>query len=169
VTKDIRYVHAGDISTQQAHELQWNVGEIDQRYQELAIVGESIVGAWSYHVEYHRGRPRIQSARTDVTRRYQRKGVASKLWLIAIARWSPTQINATISTDEGRDFLASMTARISFQAPDCNLFVHTRSEDEEGWNWRCFYEAQHLLRKVGRMANAAAKQAKTPPQLKAVS
>lgn len=149
----IRYAHAGDLDTNAAHALAWNVGEVSERYQEIAIVGDRVVGAWTYSIEWRRGRAKISSGRTDVTTRYRRKGVARALWLRAIARWNPTYIEARISTDDGLRFLARMTAEIAYRSTDTALFVNTREQDT-CWSEFCEYEARELLRKVGERARA---------------
>lgn len=141
--------HAGDLDTNAAHALVWNVGDIGSRYQEIAVVGDRVVGSWTYDLHYERGRARIDSSRTDVTPRYRRKGVARALWFSAIRRWNPKSINATISTDEGRDFLARMLAEIAYRAPSTQLWVKTRKEDEGSWESHCDWAARELLRRLG--------------------
>lgn len=169
---EVRFVHAGDLSTADAHKLTWNQGDIGSRYQELAIVGDRVIGAWQYSLEWHRNRARIESCRTDVSTRYQRRGVARMLWMRAVVRWNPSRIEAVISTDQGRDFLARMRAYLALCAPETLLWVKTRSEDAESWDSHCEFWARELLIKVGeerRTAEAKQLATKKPAQLKAVT
>jgi hypothetical protein len=153
---DIRYVHAGDLTTNQAHELAWLEGDTGSRYQELAIVDDRVVGAWQYDLEWYRGVARINSSRTGVAQRFKRRGIAQAMWMQGIARWRPSRIEAVIATDEGRDFLARMTARIAYVAPNTHLWVKCRAEDNEVWASLCEHESRELLRRLGRDRNAAA-------------
>lgn len=147
--KGARIVHAGDLSTDAIHDLAWHVGTENDRYQEIAIVGDRVIGSWTYGLDYHRGRFRIESHRTDVAKRYQRKGIARALWFNAIERWRPTKIEASIATDEGRAFLARMDAEISYRWPEIFLWVDKRSVDLEVWEGLCWSEARELLRTLG--------------------
>lgn len=156
----IRFVHAGDISTSDAHKLVWNVGEMGCRYQEVAIAGDRVIGSWTYDLEWLRGRARIHSGRTDVTQRFRRKGIARALWFAAVARWNPTRIESTIATDEGRDFLARMTVELAYHAPDLFLWVKTREEDKEVWEELCGWAARSLLQNLGKRDRARAVEAK---------
>lgn len=152
----IRYVHAGDLSTEAALALTWNVGVTGERFQEIAIVGDRVVGSWSYCIEVTRGRYRIDSGSTDVQPRYRRKGIARALWFAGIARWSPTRIESTVGSDEGRDFLARMTAEVAYRAPELLLWVKPRTEDMNCWEDRCSYEARELLKRLSRRDSAKA-------------
>lgn len=163
----IRHVHAGDLSTKQAHALVWNVGSIGDRFQEIAIVGDKVVGSWTYSIEWRRGRTYIDSSHTDVMPRYRRKGVARALWLAGIALWNPTSIQSTIGTDEGKLFLARMMAEVAYRAPGLHLSVKTR-DDDDNWDSLCDWEARQLLSRLGERGRAtAAKQieAKQPLRL----
>lgn len=165
----IKYAHAGDITTNDAHALAWNVGEIESRYQELAIVNDRVIGSWAYGIEWYRGRPRIFSSRTDVAPRFQRKGIARALWFAGIARWNPSRIEATISTDEGRDFLAHMVAQLAYRTQRTMLWVKQRNEDAAQWEERCGWASQHLLRELGeRERERKAVDGRSPKLLKAV-
>jgi GNAT superfamily N-acetyltransferase len=166
MTSPIRFVHAGDLTTDQAHALVWNVGEINERHQEIAIVGDKVIGAWTYGVGLGRhGKTVLHSGRTDVTPRQRRKGVAVALWIAGIRRWKPRSIESTIGSDEGRDFLAHMTARLAYFAPGLRLYVKTRAEDNEIWESHCNWSAQQFLRSIGEreIERAKAKQIETKP------
>lgn len=166
---DITYAHAGDISTARAHELEWQVGEVESRYQEVAIVNDKVIGSWIYAIEWRRGKAYIDSSKTDVTPRHQRRGVARAMWMRGITRWKPTSISATIATDQGRDFLARMHAWIAYAAPETRLWVKTRPEDAASWDSNCSYYAWQLLQKLGdQRAREQLVAAKQPKQLKAV-
>lgn len=145
----IRYAHAGDLASSQAHELVWNVGEINERHQEIALVDNRVIGAWTYGIGWRRGRVIIHSARTDVTPRYRRRGVAVALWLAGIRRWKPMAIESTIGSDEGLEFLSHMVARLAYFAPGLRLWVKPRAEDNEIWESRCSWAAQDFLRTLG--------------------
>jgi GNAT superfamily N-acetyltransferase len=160
MTTSVTLRHAGDLTTEQAHALVWNVGEIGDRYQEIAIVGDKVIGSWTYMLEWHRGRVRINSGRTDVTPKYRRKGVARRLWFAGIDRWKPTRIEATISTDDGRDFLARMTAEVAYRYAELYLWVKQRTEDRETWEERCNWEAAQLLKRLGDRDRAKQLEAK---------
>lgn len=163
MTTQIRYVHAGDLTTAQAHALVWNVGAVSERYQEIAIVGDKVIGSWTYGLEWHRGKAWINSGRTDVTPRYRRKGVARALWFRAIVRWKPWKIESTIGTDEGRGFLARMAAEIEYRTPKTWLRVKTREEDKPTWQELIGHAARALLRELGDQQAIAAKQVEAKP------
>jgi len=155
---DIRYAHSGDLTTNQAHELEWCEGGIGERYQEIAIVGDRVIGAWSYEPKWERGRLTIDSQHTGVMPRYRRRGVAQALWMHGLARWRPRRIEAMIGTDEGRDFLARMTARLAFAMPDTFLWVKRRDEDRDVWDALCENASRRLLNQLGRDRIAATKK-----------
>lgn len=163
---DIRLVHAGDLTTNQAHALVWNEGSIASRYQELAIAGDRVIGSWQYEIEWHRGRATIDSSHTGVAHRFRRRGIAQTLWMHGMARWKPARIKATIGTDEGRDFLARMMARIAYVSPETFLWVKTRESDTD-WDAQCEYAGRELLRKLGkeRVETTTKKLAKHAPAL----
>ncbi len=165
----IKYIHAGDISTKDAHALTCNVGEVGHRYQEIAIVADRVVGSWTYELEWNRGRARINSSHTDVQLRFRRKGIARALWFAGITRWNPSRIESVIGTNEGRDFLARMNAEVSYRTPDTFLWVKTRTDDEAIWAERCEYEARELLRRVGKHERAKAIETRPLKLIKAGS
>lgn len=146
---DVRYVHAGDLSTADAHKLVWNEGNVADRYQELAIVGDRVIGSWQYTIEWKRKRAHIDSSHTGVSYRYRGRGVARALWMRGITRWKPARIQSTIGTDEGRNFLARMTAWLAYASPETFLWVKRRPEDREHWEMYCANAAHELLRKLG--------------------
>lgn len=164
----LRYVHAGDLDTNDAHDLVWNVGEIGDRYQEIAIDDDRVVGSWTYYPEWNRRRLKLRSGRTDVTPRFQHKGVARALWMRGVARWKPTTIEATISTDQGRDFLARMRAWLSFYAPETFLHVSTRAEDRDTWESHVQWAALQLLKRLGEQALEAQRAKQPTPALQLV-
>lgn len=161
---DIRLVHAGDLPTKEAHALLWSEGELGLRYQELAIVGDQVVGAWQYHVEWQRGKAKIDSSHTGVATRFRRRGIAQALWMHGVARWKPVSIEATIGTDEGRDFLARMMARLAYLSPETRLWVKPRNEDANTWESLCDFYAHELLNRLGkeRIAREATKKLPKP-------
>lgn len=163
---DIRFVHAGDLTTKQAHELAWNEGLISHRYQEIAIVGDRVIGSWQYDIEWHRGACVIDSSHTGVSTRFQRRGIAQTLWLHGITRWRPVQIKATIGTDEGRTFLARMLARLAYVSPKTYLSVKPRTEDADTWESLCDYYAREFLRELGQQRIEAQKKQKALPKPK---
>lgn len=165
---DIKYVHAGDLTTKQALALIWNEGCDGARYQEIAIVGDQVVGSWQYDLEWYRGKVTIDSLHTGVATRFQRRGIAKALWMHGVARWKPTHIKALIGTDEGRGFLASMRAVFSYVSPATFLYVKLRNEEERGtWNSLCEHETRDFLRKLGEQRIAT--EAKKPKQLAAAA
>lgn len=154
----VRYVHAGDLTTNQAHTLTWTEGTIDCRYQEIAIVGDQVIGSWQYEIQWWRGRAIIDSSHTGVATRFRRRGIAIALWMHGIARWKPDTIKALIGTNEGRYFLARMKAQLSYVSPD--TFLNVRLREGEGgdaacWDSLCEMETCDLLRKLGREQIAA--------------
>jgi hypothetical protein len=161
MTTSVTLRHAGDLTTEQAHALVWNVGEINARHEEIAVVGDRVIGAWTYDVEWHRGRARISSGRTDVTKKFQRKGVARRLWFAGIDRWKPSRIEAIISTDEGFSFLARMHAEIAYRYADTCLWAKRRPEDTPlSWEERTAWEAANLLKRIGDRDRAKQLEAK---------
>jgi predicted GNAT family acetyltransferase len=163
---DVRYAHAGDLTTKQVLALTWAEGCDGNRFQEIAIVGEQVIGSWQYEVEWHRGKVTIDSSHTGVATRFQRRGIAKALWMHGVARWKPTQIKAMIGTDDGRGFLASMRALFAYASPSTWLHVQLRNEDERHvWDSLCEHESRDFLRKLGEQRIAI--EAKKPKKLAA--
>ena len=163
---DIRFAHAGDLSTEEAIDLRWMEGCDGLRFQEIAIVGDQVIGSWQYEVQLKRGQYHIDSNHTGVMPRYRRRGVAQALWRQGIMRWHPRSIESTIGSDEGRSFLAYMTAWLAYAAPDVRLWVKKREEDKSLWVASCGDHAHDLLTKLGqdrrRTEKSPQKQLPTP-------
>lgn len=163
MTTQIRYVRAGDLTTAQVQALVWNgYGTSCERFQELAIVDDRVIGSWKYVLERRRGTWRIDSSYTEVMPRYRKKGVARSLWFSGIRRWEPSRISSMIGSDEGRTFLARMQAELAYYRPELMLWVKRRPEDQDTWDSHCEWAARKVLRKLGEQARAA-KQVEAKP------
>lgn len=166
---DLRIVHAGDLTTAQAFALQWQVGALHNRLQEIAICGGRVVGSWEYEVHAKGRNWWIDSSHTEVAKRFQRRGLAIRLWRHGIARWKPTRIAATVGTHEGLCFLARMRAELAYAQPSISLDVKVAPDNYEAWHRYLRIEAHAKLRELGKAAPASAKQKQLPaPALKAV-
>lgn len=163
----LRIVHAGDLTTAQATSLRWRVGHVSQRFQEIAVADdEKVVGSWMYeHPEAHGRRTWLQSARTDVAKGYQGRGLATRLWFHGIERWNPTRIIASYVSGQGRVFLGRMFAELALRRPLVFLDVNVDKEHDT-WAYEKMYAAERLLKSLG--TNAAARGIVTP-QLTAIA
>lgn len=147
--KTIVYKHAGDLATSEAHALEWTVGDRNSRHQEIAICNGRVIGAWDYSLESRRRRWAITSAYTEVHARFRRRGIARELWLRGVALWDPCCIEASIASNEGREFLATMEAVLAHRRPKLWLTVTLRSEDKESWQEARAWAAIYYLRELG--------------------
>lgn len=163
---DLRIVHAGDLDTNEATGLHWRVSDPNGRFQEIAIVGDKVVGAWVYEHPEARGRGTwMRSIRTDVARGFQGRGLATRLWFHGIERWRPTRLIATYVSGQGRVFLARMFAELAYRKPEIFLDVTINKEDHDLVNYERMYSAQRLLNDIGRAVAAK----KATPQLTAIA
>lgn len=163
----IRIAHAGDLSTAAATNLRWIVGEVGDRFQEIAIAdGERVVGAWIYdHPERHGRGTWVRSIRTDVAKGFQGRGLATRLWFHGIERWKPSRIIASWVSDQGRGFLARMFAELALRAPAIYLDVVHGDKDLDLWNYERAQSAERLLRAIGEGKRAE----RATPQLTAIA
>lgn len=165
-TGEIRIVHAGDLSTRDAFKLTWLVGDRSLRLQEIAICDGRVVGSWQYGVEAKGRNWWIDSAYTEVAKRFQRRGLAVRLWHHGIARWRPSRIKASIGTPAGMMFLARMIAELEYSNPSLFLEVKVPPDDHESWTYQKEHAAREKLRELGKAAAASAPKPK-PKQLAA--
>lgn len=164
----VRFVHAGDMQTDDVLDLVWTVGCDNDRFQEVAIAGDKVIGSWSYTLGSRGKRYTIDSCRTDVAPRFRRRGIAIALWLAGVARWNPVRIDATIASSEGRWLLARVHAELRYRAPQTSLIVNHENGDanaRELWNEAKAWACESMLE---RLAEARATK-KAPAQLTAIA
>jgi hypothetical protein len=164
----IRYEHAGDLKTDEVLDLIWAVGSDNERFQEIAIVGDKVIGSWSYTLCTKGSRNWIDSSHTDVAPRFRKRGIAATLWRRGVQRWNPTRIAATIGSDEGRCLLARMHAEFSYSHPSLHMDIKpgTDADSWDRWHEAMRYAATSMLRRLHDRDVHAKKPA---PQLTAVA
>lgn len=128
------------------------------RFMELAIRGNRVIGWWTYSVGRKRGRTIIDSVSTNIQQRFRRKGIARKLWLSGISYWAPDRITSTIGSWQGCSFLASMQVLLAVEHPE--IFLSISFSD--------YFESYHCELAHAALARVKQQAFESQPKLKTV-
>lgn len=165
MTKPITFHHAGDLDTDTVSDFEWRVGNVDSRFQEIALCETRVVGAWLYQLHTKGSRRWIESDYTEVAPRFRKRGIAIELWRRGVARWNPTKIEARAASNEGRWLLARMWAEFSYTHPELWLGVTPNKDEWELWHEAQRYAAEAMLKRLGE----ATREKKVTPLLTAIA